>query len=72
VWPWRVASGLPSRSHRRAVLSAEAVTMRSPSRANTALMTPPMWPWRAASGLVHFTAESARFLVCNRGDALIG
>ena len=39
VWPSRMASGLPSRSHSRAVLSSEAVRMRPPSGANTALLT---------------------------------
>jgi hypothetical protein len=39
-----VASGLPSRSHSRAVLSEEAVRMRPPSGANTALLTKPVWP----------------------------
>jgi hypothetical protein len=51
VWPWRVASGLPARSHSRAVLSAEAVRMRPPSGENTALLTPSVWPWRVASVL---------------------
>jgi hypothetical protein len=31
VWPSRIASSLPSRSHSRAVLSAEAVRMRPPA-----------------------------------------
>ena len=39
LWPSSVASGLPSRSHNRAVLSSEAVRMRLPSGANTALLT---------------------------------
>ena len=51
VWPPRVASGWPSRSHSRAVLSLEAVRMRPPSGANTALLTRSVWPSRVASGL---------------------
>ena len=63
VGPWRVASGLPSRSHSRAVLSSEAVRMRPPSGANTALLTAPVWTWRGASGLPSARREaSLRFL----------
>ena len=39
--------GLPvSASHSRAVLSADAVTMRLPSGLNAALATGPSWPLR--------------------------
>ena len=37
VWPCKVARGLPSPSHSRAVLSSDAVRMRWPSGENTAL-----------------------------------
>jgi hypothetical protein len=39
-----MASGFPVRSHNRAVLSTEAVKMRRPSGANTALVIEPVWP----------------------------
>ena len=42
VWPFRVASGLPSRSHSCAVFT-EAVRTRPPSGANAAV-TVMSWP----------------------------
>ena len=43
VWPRRIGSDLASQSHSRTVFSREAVRMRQPSDANTALRTGPMW-----------------------------
>ncbi len=56
VWPASTASCLPSLSQRRAVPSADAVTMRLPSGLNAACQTLYVWPastavaWIATSG----------------------
>ena len=50
VWPWMMASGLPSRSH-SAVWPKEAVRMRSPSGANTALKTSVVRPFKTVRSL---------------------